>query len=207
MQRILALIFCFVLTITAVFGQSDSTAMLLRDVHYDVDTENYFSDYKNAKLIANYYCSVGLSDNERYSYEVVVIDSVLMCGFDAPETETMNYISYQKKQILSREQEQELKNVLETAGLNQQRLGIPRPDVAAHTKEVIIVNYGKLKLQGGMICYGSQEEMSLQAKAARAARERRETSSIGGDYDKFIHLMTGFFTNLDELKKEVMKEK
>lgn len=207
MRRISLIISLSVLFSCPAIGQLDSADMLIRDVHYDIDTENYFSEYKNAKLIANYYCSKGLSENNRYSYEVVVIDSVLMCGFDSPETESMNYISYQKKKMLTPGQERELKNMLDNAGLKQLRLGIPRPDVSAHTKEVIIIDYGKLKIQGGMINYQVQEEMSPDERAAEEAKERRQTSSIGGDYDALIKVMLGFFTDLDKLKSEAIKSK
>ncbi len=207
LPRIIPILSISILLSIKTFCQTDSVATLIRDIHYDIDTENYFSEYKNARLIANYYCSKGLTDNDRYSYEVVVIDSVLMCGFDSPETESMNYISYQRKQLLTSSQKNALRNVLDNAGLKQLRLGIPRPDIAAHTKEVIIVNYGKLKLQGGMVNYNLQEDFSQEQKSTEAAKERRQTSSIGGNYDALINVLTGFFTDLDKLKREAMKAK
>lgn len=191
-----------------VFAQTDSTEINIKDVHYEPVTEDYFSDYPKAKLIINYYCSDGWSVTDRYSYEVVVIDSLLMMGFDSPETDGLHYISYQKKVIIPQELVDTLKNMLGRAGLKQLKNGIPEARAAANTKEVLIVKYGSINIAGGMFFYNMlQEDASPEKINAMVARERSLTSSIGGNYDSIIFAMKGLFPDLDGLLSEALKFK
>ena len=196
------------LLVKPAFAQVDSADVNIKDIHYEPITEDYFADYKNAKLIVNYYCSDGTSITNRYSYEVVVIDSTLMLGFDSPETEALGYISYEKKQMLTHAQFQTLKDILVKAELVQKKIGIPRPDVSAHTKEVLIVRYGDINIAGGMFHYNMlQEDQPKSRIEADVARQRRLTSSIGGDYDSIIHLLEAYFTDLLGLMNQALKIK
>lgn len=197
-----------VLPAAHVFAQNDSADINIKDIHYEPVTEDYFSEYKNAKLIINYYCSDGWSVNNRYSYEVVVIDSMLMLGFDSPETDGLRYISYEKKTILPAQFVDTLKNMLGRAGLVQKKKGIPVPVEAANTKEVLIVKYGGINIAGGLFYYNMlQEDASPEKINAIIQHERKLTSSIGGGYDSIMLAMKGLFPELEGLMSEALKFK
>jgi len=190
------------------FGQADSIDFNIKDVKYEPVTEDYFADYKDAKLIMNYYCSEGWSINDRYTYEVVLIDSLLMLGFYSPETESLRYISYEKKIYISSAMVDTMKNILGVAGLKQVKEGVPKPTAAANTKEVLIVKYGNLNITGGMFFYNTlQGDASNDKINAMVARERNLTSSIGGDYDIVIKAMVKLFPELNSLRTQVIKYK
>ncbi len=178
------------------------------DVHYDPVTQDYFADYPHAKLIVNYYCSDGWSANDRYDFEVVLIDSLLMLGFESPETESLRYISYQKKTIVSQAFEDTVKNILGRAGLTQVKQGIPRPAKAANTKEVLIVKYATVQIAGGVFYYNMLSEDASQEKINdMVQKERNYTSSIGGNYDAVMKAMKSYFPELNNLMTEALKYK
>lgn len=205
-QAWLLFFFLMLVSVARVSAQTDSADINIKDIHYEPVTEDYFSDYKYAKLIVNYYCSDGWSANDRYSYEVVLIDSLLMVGFDSPETEGMNYISFQKKTIIPEALVDTIKNTLGRAGLIQVKSGIPIPVAAAHTKEVLIVKYAGINIAGGLFYYNMlQQDMPADKINAMIAKERKLTSSIGGDYDSVILAMRNLFPDLNALMSEALK--
>jgi hypothetical protein len=206
--RTVLVVALFISLFRPVLAQTDSADINIKDIHYEPITQDYFSDYKNAKLIINYYCADGWSVTNRYSYEVVIIDSMLMLGFDSPETESMRYISYEKKMMLSGTQVRELEDMLDNANLTQEKTGIPRPDMAANTKEVLIVRYKNLNIAGGMFHYNViQEDRMLASINAQVQHQRKITSSIGGNYDLVIQTAKSYFKDLNELLTEELKIK
>jgi len=199
-----ALIISMFLFSGCAFAQTDSID--IKAVTYEPVNQDYFADYGYAKLIVNYYCSDGWSVNNRYSFEVIVIDSMLMLGFDAPETESMRYISYQKKTILTEAEVDTLKNVIGRAGLTQVKLGIPHPTAAPNTKEVLIAKYAGINIAGGLFYYNTIKEDESQDKInAMKERQKQLTSSIGGDYTSIMLAMKNHFPDLSELLSEAIK--
>lgn len=200
---LLALIATVCLGMGQLFAQENAD---IGEVHYDPVTQDYFADYPHAKLIVNYYCSDGWSATDRYDFEVVLIDSLLMLGFESPETESLRYISYQKKTIVPQAFEDTVKNLLGRAGLTQAKQGIPRPAKAANTKEVLIVKYATVQIAGGVFYYNMLQEDASQEKINEIVqRERKYTSSIGGDYDMVMKAMKSYFPELSNLMTEALK--
>ncbi len=200
-----AICICCLLTNKAL-GQADSVYFDVKDIKYKPVTEDYFADYKGAKFILNYYCSDGWSASNRYSFQVVVIDSLLMVGFDSPETDGLRYTSFEKRTILSKRMLDSLKNILGDAGLKQKREGIPEPNGTSNTKEVLLVRYGNLNIAGGMFYYNMlQEDASTDKINTIVQRERNLTSSIGGDYDMVIQTLVSLFPDLNSLRTQVVK--
>lgn len=202
---IFAILLC--MPFTKSYGQADTLDNSIKDVHYEPVTEDYFADYKGAKLIINYYCAEGWSMSNRYSFEVVLIDSLLMTGFYSPETESMRYISYEKKMLIPSALADSMKNRLGRAGLTQLKAGVPSPTASANTKEVLIVKYGGSNIAGGMFFYNMmQEDASTSKINASVARQRKLTSSIAGDYDAIIKAMKDLFPELNQLMTQVLKK-
>jgi hypothetical protein len=204
----LAFVILAVVVLLGIGRLSAQDSVDIRDVHYEPVTQDFFSDYPHAKLIVNYYCSEGWSVNDRYSFEVVLIDSLLMLGFESPGTETMRYISYQKRTVVSQAFVDTVKNLLGRAGLTQVKQGIPKPVAAANTKEVLIIKYATINIAGGLF-YNTmiQEDASQEKINAMIQRERKLTSSIGGDYESVMLAMKSYFTELNNLTTEVLKYK
>ncbi|HEX4373145.1 MAG TPA: hypothetical protein VHZ50_07585 [Puia sp.] len=187
------------------FGQvaTDSSTYI-----YDSVTEDYFADYKNAKLTIDYYFTDGWSTIDRYSYEIIVIDSLFMIAFSSPESDSYKYISYQKKFLLSDLQLDTIKLALKNSKVKQIKNGIPRPDGSAHTKEVLIVKYKKINIAGGMAYANiasfpdSEPEKEIQKSIIE---DRKLSSSIGGNYDLLIKTLRKYFVDLVKLKKQSLQ--
>lgn len=189
-------------------AQVDSLDFNIKDVTYEPVTEDYFSDYKGAKLIVDYYCSDGWSISDHYSYQVVLVDSLLMLGFYSPETEGLRYISYEKKILLPSSVADSVMTMLDKAKLKQVKQGIPQPTAAGNTKEVLIIKDSNLNIAGGMFYYNViQEDATPEQVNAIRKRERKLTSSIGGDYDSIIQAMVALFPELGSLTQQVLKMK
>jgi hypothetical protein len=174
---------------------------------YEPVTEDYFKGYKNAKLKLDYYFTDGSSTGNRYVFELVLVDNLLMLSFDSPQTDDYAYISYQKKILLSDSQLTAIKVALAKANLKQRVKGIPKPDGTAHTKEVLIVKYRNLALAGGMAyanraCFPDSESEATVQQQIR--QDRRRSSSINGNYDILIRTLLTHFTDLTSLKREAL---
>jgi hypothetical protein len=202
------LILLLSLPVTHAIGQVDSLDFNIKNVKYEPVTEDYFADYKGAKIIVNYYCSDGWSISDHYSYTVILVDSLLMLGFYSPETDGLRYISYEKKILLSSSITDSMEHMLNRAHLKQIKEGIPTPTAAANTKEVLIVKYRDLNIAGGMFYYNVlQEDASPKEINAMVSKERKLTSSIGGDYESIMKAMINLFPELKSLTQQVLKMK
>jgi hypothetical protein len=189
------------------FGQTtDSIEIDIKSIKYEPLTEDNYKSFPNAKLIVDYYYTNGISNGDRYSYEIILVDSLLMFGFSSPETEDYNYIFYNKKQLLTAKQVNSIKSVLVSAGLKQTKKGIPQPDASAHEKEVLIVKYKNVDIAGGLFNHVIFEDGMTEAKVNKEiAQERKLTSSIGGNYDMFIKALKKYFLDLPNLLGQIQK--
>ena len=111
------------------------------DIVYDTVTEDHLKDYKNAKMLVDYYFTDGISTSDRYSYEIMVADSLLMVAFHSPGTDSYKYVSYEKETLLTDTQANLLGIAITLAKLRQTKTGIPRTRYSAYTKEVLTVHY------------------------------------------------------------------
>ncbi|AEW02210.1 hypothetical protein A4D02_34605 [Niastella koreensis] len=185
-------------------GQTaDSVDINIKSIIYKPLTENNYKAFPNAKLIIDYYYTNGISYGDRYSYEIILIDSLFMVAFDSPQTDGYNYISYQKKQLLTDEQANSIRAVLVSAGLKQIKKGIPEPDASAHEKEVVIVKYKNLQIAGGRFNHVIFSESSSDAQNNKMiALERKLTSSVGGNYELVFKTLKKYFSDLPKLLEQ-----
>lgn len=163
---------------------------------YDIDTEEYFKGNRDAKLIVDYYYSEGISTGNRFSYEIMVIDSLIIVDFSSPETDTYRLLRYRKEWLLTHEQQDAIKSVLAKAGLKQKIQGIPRPEGTAHVKQILIARSGKTNVKG----YAHEDDVDWKIAQAQ---EVKESSSIGGDYLAVIDALRQLSVDLLGLLKDV----
>ncbi len=203
------LTFILVLSIlcTRTFAQAiDSVDIDINSIEYEPVTENNYKAFPKAKLIVDYYYTNGISYGDRYSYEIILVDSLLMFGFSSPETDSYNYISYQKKQLLTSKHVNAIKSVLTSAGLKQTKKGIPQPDASAYEKDVLIVTYKNINIAGGRFNHVIFPDSATEAQNNKEiASERKLTSSVGGNYELVIETLKKYFSDLPKLLEQVQK--
>ena len=175
------------------------------DIRYEPVKEDYFKKYKKAKLIVEYYFTDGWSNLDRYSYEIIIIDSLLMLAFESPKTDSYEPVSFQKKTVLTNSQLDSLKKRLINSSLKQSKIGIPNPTFSAYTKEVLIVKYKNINVAGGL-AYGNiasyPDSESKKDIDQEISDDRKQSSSIRGEYDMIINFLKRCFPELDKLKKK-----
>jgi hypothetical protein len=179
------------------------------DIVYEPVTEDLFKSYKNAPLIVDYYFTDGISLGDRYSYEIIIVDSLLMVAFTSPETDTYKKVYFENKTLLDQKQVDSLKSILKLANLKQTKNGIPRATFSAHTKEALIIKYQNISIAGGLaysnIASYPDTETPIQVKQ-EIERDRKSSSSIGGNYDLVITTVKKYFTNLSKLKAKAIRK-
>jgi hypothetical protein len=188
-------------------GQStDSVDIDIKTIKYETVTENNYKAFPNAKLIVDYYYTNGISYGDRFSYEIILVDSLLMFAFSSPETDSYNYISYQKKQLLAPEQVSKVKSILVSAGLKQTKKGIPQPDASAHEKDVLIIKYKNINIAGGRFNHVVFPDSATDTQNNKEIYlERKLTSSIGGNYELVIQALKKYFSDLPKLLEQVQR--
>ena len=200
------LILFFIVPFQKCIAQTVDTA---NDIVYEPVKEDYFKPYKHAKLIADYYFTDGYSTSERYAYEIILIDSLVMVQFSAPESDSYRYVEYDKRTLLANKDIGRLKLLLRKAGLKQVRKGIPRATFTAYTKEVLILRSKNINIAGGM-AYGNgasyPDSMRAEIVVKEIAEDRKQSSSIGGDYDTVILFLKKLFVDLARLEKQAIKQ-
>ena len=155
--------------------------------------------FKNAKLKIDYFFTDGWSTGDRYSYEIIVIDSLIMIAFSSPESDSYKYVSYEKKFLLPASGINAIKLAVLNSKIKQKKNGIPRPDGSAHTKEVLIVKYKQIDIAGGM-AYANiasfPDSEPLEKLNKEIAKDRRLSSSLGGNYDLLIKTLKSNFVEI-----------
>ena len=194
----LSWIFCFSL----LFCSNNSEAIAQQidaadttDYGYENPADSLFPGYDSAQLIIDYYKTEGATTQDRYRYEIIVIDSLLSLTFRSPQSEDFHYIDYQKERLLSVQEQSGLRQTLNRIKLTQTKHGIPTAKFTGYAQEVLIVRSKALNIAGGLAWSAVGENADRMA-------DREETSSIGGNYDAFFEALRRYFPDLNGLMED-----
>jgi hypothetical protein len=175
------------------------------DIIYEPIPKDYLKEYKKASFIADYFFTDGWSRSDRYSYEIIVTDSLLTLNFNSPKSDSYKHVVFNKKKILNKNELNNLKQIIKTAQLKQSKKVIPIAKFSAYTNEVLIIQYKDISIAGGLT-YGNiasypDSESETQVNK-EIADDRNQSSSISGNYDLLISALKKYFGDLDKLKKQ-----
>jgi hypothetical protein len=155
--------------------------------------KNLYQGHEKAKLIVDYYNTWEISTGERYSYEILVIENILMLAFTSPETADFNEISFETKRVLSKEQIDYLIQLLNISKLKHLKNGIPEPSFSGYAKQVLIIKSENLSIGGGMFYSTIVESDTNTPIDQQVKAEEKSNSSIGGDYDFVFKALDNLF--------------
>jgi hypothetical protein len=169
----------------------------INDVSYIETESGLFPGYENAGLIIDYFSTNGYSHGDRYKFEIIIIDSLLMVTFVAPGTDSFNEISYEKRTILSKKDVLNIQKRLEKAKLTLKWQGVPHPEFSCYGQEVILVRSKSLNLDGGAAwsSCGSEDEAADEI-----------STNLAGDYRSVFNYLETYFKDLKKLMKKVRKD-
>ena len=203
MQKTLSIIFGILFSINC--SSQKNVAKKYQFEKLNVDLKK---DYNNAKFILDYYFTDGISLGDRYFYEIIVTDSIVTLTFDSPDFGSYDYVKYVKRIHLEPKEIDTLKMVVKKANLKQTHQGIAHWDGSMYSRELLILKLDNIYIAGGQT-YGpigtySEDEPEDEVKK-EIEKDKRDSSSISGDYDSIINLLKKYFTNVEELYKSAYR--
>jgi hypothetical protein len=171
---------------------------------YDYDTarKNVFNGADNYSFKLDYYHTEGYSSRDRYWYEVMVLDSLVILNFQSPKNESWNYISYQKRMVISDSTLSAFKSSIKTFGIKQVKKGIPKPDGTGYGADNLFIESPDVHIAGGTVFMAIGNDTDGNAYKARIGKEKQQSSSIAGDYENFFRQLERIFMNLPILLKD-----
>lgn len=166
---------------------------------YDTTKVNVFEGVEKASFKLDYYHSEGYSSGARYWYEIIIVDSLLILNFKSPDIDDWNYVSYQKQVELSDSALSSIKSLIKSLKIGQKRKGIPRPLGSGYGSEILHIEWEELSISGGAtyMCVGGDD--GKEDYHSRIKEEKKQSSSISGDYEALFLKLTGLFDSLQFL--------
>lgn len=168
------------------------------EVEYTYDTAkvNVFEGVEKASFKLDYYHSEGYSSGSRYWYDIIIVDSLMILNFKSPDIDDWNYVSYQKQVELSDSALSSIKSLVKSLKIGQKRKGIPRPLGSGYGSEILHIEWGELSISGGAtyMCIGGDD--GIEDYHSRIKEEKKQSSSISGDYETLFLQLTGLFDSL-----------
>lgn len=167
-----------------------------------------FSSYPKAKFKIFYGQSYGYdSEEHRFGYVIMIIDSVVFTRFHSPNNESWNALKFEKSYILTASQVEKLKKTLEKCRLRNKKPKEEQSGATGTATYRLIIDSKSLKVDG-MVEWGTITGDSSQSKAdleKQIKEEKNASSSIGGNYELFISEMDKLFPELNNLKNKMEK--
>jgi hypothetical protein len=196
----------FIFTICTAFAQGAGQRAGYTVTKYESITTDPFKTVPEGKLILDYYCTSGFAANDRYWYEIVVIENKLTLSFHAFDGKSFRKTDYLREYRLTDAVVRHLAKVLSNAKLKQLVNGIPVPETAAATKEVLIARHQDQRIGGGRYNHTLFPPGTKQADIDKSiAAERSTNASIGGDFDAVVNALKQQFPALDSLIRAAKK--
>lgn len=174
-------------------------------IQYEPVKSNLFAEYENAELKIDYFLSEGISYSERYTCEIIVIDTMIMMAFESPETEDLNKIYFEGKLGLTKKQLALLNETLLKANLKQIKEGVPKPNLSGFGQKILIIKSKDISIAGGMFYANIFESPDLDEMDRIKKEDIKNSSSIGGDYESVFKVLESFFPEKDIFMKKVYK--
>lgn len=191
----------FLLYAQFVLGQENN----IDSIQYDPVKSNLFAEYENAELKIDYFLSEGISSVERYTCEIIVIDTMIMMSFESPETDNMNKIYFEGKWGLTKKQLALLHETLLKANLKQIKEGVPHPNLSGFGQKVLIVTSRDISIAGGMFYTNVFDSPDRDEMVRKRKEDVKNTSSIGGDYESVFKVLESFFPEKDTFIRKAYK--
>lgn len=196
MKKILVFVSVVLLSPFVAASQTDSVAVSFDSVQVDTATINVFEQAPNATFKLDYYHTDGYSNKDRYWYEIIIIDSLLILNFQCAENDDWDFINYQKQLVLDVFVLDSIKKGISDAEIRQKKTGIPRPPASGYGADRLYIESSDLNLAGGAVylCIGDGEDYE-----ARIKKEKQLSTTISGDFEKVFKILESLFTDLPML--------
>lgn len=199
----------FLFSIVFIIGTSqDTSGQTIEEVDeytYDTTSINAFEGAGNLSFKLDYYHTEGISTSDRFWYEIMVLDSLVILNFKSPESDSWNFISYQKRMIINDSALAALRRSVKMLGIGQKRKGIPEWLGSGYGADRLFIESKDTHVAAGTVfmCIGNDKDVLTYNRRIRS--EKQQSSSISGNYEKFFKELEYYFMSLPILKEDCSK--
>ncbi|MBI1184059.1 hypothetical protein GC194_07300 [bacterium] len=189
-----------------VYGQTEQIKPSFDSVAYDTINRRVFKGLESASVKIDYYRTIGYSYGDRYWYEIIIIDSLMLLNFQSPDNVDWDYIKYQKQVVLEDSVVKRVLLALKKAQIAQKKPGIPLPPAAGYTGDRLYIESEQLNLAGGTVYINLNGEETDAEYLQRVKMEMALSSSISGNYIKVFNMLESLFADLPFLLESKNKQ-
>jgi hypothetical protein len=168
-------------------------------VEIDTTDNNVFEGFPDVKFKLDYYHTDGYSTGDRYWYEIIIADSLLIFNFKSPNNDDWNYISYQKQIIIDLDSLMNVINFINDAKISQKVKGMPIPVGSGYGGDRLYIEGNELNIAGGTVYMNVGLDMSEDLWKKKIKIEKETSSTINGDFQKVFNYLEKLFIDLPML--------
>jgi hypothetical protein len=167
------------------------------------EDEGVFGRFEDAKFKLDYYHNEGYSTGNRYWYEIIIIDSMVVLYFDSPQNDDWNNVHYHKSFILDENEAKMIKNKVKMADLDQKTEGFPEWrdwSGSGYGENRLIIESEDVNVAGGMIynnIFNDDEDFE-----SSISEDMKASSSISGNYESLFKELEKLFDSLPFLLED-----
>ena len=170
--------------------------LAIEPVEIDTTVINVFELTSNANFKLDYYHTDGYSTGDRYWYEVIIIDSLIIFNFKSPDNDDWDYINYQKHIIIDADSLNSILSFIYDSKINQKLKGMPKPSGSGYGADRLYIQSERLNLAGGVVYMNVGLDMPDDLWQKKITLEKETSSTISGDFQKVFNYLEKLFTDL-----------
>ena len=197
------LLFTSTTVFVLIVGQAQKIETNFDSVRIDTSHINVFKGAEKSKYKIDFYHSEGYSTHDRYSYEIIILDSLMILNFSSPGNDDWNYIKYQKQIVLDDSTLQTVKYVIQKSKVGQKRKGMPLPPASGYTADRLFIETKELNIAGGTVFIGISGDETKQQYNLRIQKEKDISSTLSGQYEMVFKKLRSLFKELPFLLRDM----
>ncbi len=174
----------------------------------EIDTSEFsvFEQTSDFHFKLDYYHTDGYSTGDRYWYEVIILDTLLIFNFNSPGNDDWDYINYQKQVIIERDSLEKIIAFINDSKINQKTKGIPIPVGTGYGSDKLFIESDDVNIAGGTVYLNVGLDMPEDYWKKKITIEKETSSTISGDFQIVFDYLEKLFEDLPMLMESKDKE-
>lgn len=165
-------------------------------VEIDTSQVDVFGQLPAGKFKLDYYHTDGYSSGNRYWYEIIIVDTLLIFNFKSPSNDDWDYINYQKQSIIDSDSLKNILRKIQNSNIQQKVKGIPIPQGSGYGGDRLYIESAEVKLAGGTVYMNVGLDMPEELWQKKIQIEKETSSTISGDFQGLFNYLESLFVDL-----------
>jgi len=175
-------------------------------VEIDTSELKVFEQASDFQFKLDYYHTDGYSTGDRYWYEVIILDTLLILNFNSPDNDDWDYINYQKQVVIERDSLEKIIAFVSDSKINQKTKGMPIPPGSGYGADKLFIESDNLNIAGGTVYMNVGLDMPEEFWKKKITIEKETSSTISGDFQIVFDYLEKLFEDLTMLMDSKDKE-